>query len=345
MLKTNVKSTYLSVLILLLIYSYILSLNLIAPLMADDYHYSFNWATEERITGFRDVLDSQIVHYFSHGGRSVAHSLVQEFLYLGKPTFAFFNSFMFISLIILIYWHSQGKVTFRLQPMLLTLIAFFCWFCLPKFGETVIWLTGSCNYLWTTVFVLLFLLPYRLKFEGSSIFKDSNKLLLFLGAFLFGIVCGWTNENTALTMILATGLSVCYFYKKRIVEYWMISGLMGSFIGYYMLIKAPGNYSRMAGYVQQENYSFINNNLHSAFSTASPLLVHQLPLLILLFWIYKIIRHYFVNPKGNMQEIFNQYRNIFACSIVFFVMNVVNNFIMLASPSFPRELDLAQRFS
>lgn len=79
-----------------------------------------------------------------------------------KFVISFFNALVFIMLIYLIYWHSQREVRkFNSDVMILLLLIFFCWTSLPNFGETTVWLIGSVNYLWTTVIILIFLLPYR----------------------------------------------------------------------------------------------------------------------------------------------------------------------------------------
>ena len=63
--------------------------NWCTPLICDDYVYSFIWQdkimgialpeTAEKISGITDIIYSQWQHYFSWGGRTVAHSLAQFF--------------------------------------------------------------------------------------------------------------------------------------------------------------------------------------------------------------------------------------------------------------------------
>lgn len=67
-----------------------------SQIFADDYSYSFSWETGKMINGLYDIIQSQYKHWLIWGGRSVAHSLVQLFLYLGKDIFNFFNAFIFI---------------------------------------------------------------------------------------------------------------------------------------------------------------------------------------------------------------------------------------------------------
>lgn len=48
-------------------------LNALAPLYCDDYLYAFHYGTGAPIASLGDVFSSQYVHYFTWGGRTVAH--------------------------------------------------------------------------------------------------------------------------------------------------------------------------------------------------------------------------------------------------------------------------------
>ena len=64
--------------------------NFCTPLDFDDYIYSYVWTagnmerplaeTAQRVNSFKDIFQSQWNHYFTWGGRSVAHILLQFFL-------------------------------------------------------------------------------------------------------------------------------------------------------------------------------------------------------------------------------------------------------------------------
>ena len=76
------------------------------PLIWDDYVYSYVFNEHsflkslpfdtQRIKGLKDIFLSQYNHYFSWGGRLVAHSIAQLFLWIGKEIFNVFNAFIFI---------------------------------------------------------------------------------------------------------------------------------------------------------------------------------------------------------------------------------------------------------
>ena len=85
-------------LVLLGIYLFLYILNWLTPLgFGDDYLYSFVWqgnamnvplpANAVRVSSFSDLLASQWSHYLTWGGRSVAHTIAQFFLWKGKGIF------------------------------------------------------------------------------------------------------------------------------------------------------------------------------------------------------------------------------------------------------------------
>lgn len=228
-----------------LMWCIVLFLNVKTHMTGDDYVYSFVYQTTERLSSLGDIFESQYKHYFQWGGRSVVHVIGQALLLIHTPIIIdAINSFAFLFFIVLIYYH----ITAGCKKSLAIFIIIFCfvWILQPVFAETVLWITGSANYLWGTLLILSFLLPYRL-------FKNKNltRFKIFLSTFfmlLFGIVAGWTNENTAAAMILMTICFIVYYnFKGWKTPLWSYSGLVGAIIGYVMMIMAPGNFARAEG--------------------------------------------------------------------------------------------------
>ncbi len=230
---------------LLLLFGYLYYLNANAPFFADDYGYSFIWGTDDRVASIRDVFVSQYAHYFTWGGRSVAHVLAQTFLYLGKPIFDVANSLVFLFLILLIYWISRGeRPTLRVKPVPVQVIFGLLWFSSVVFGETVLWLVGACNYLWTTVIVLAFLLPYTLAYRGEDVFSQ-HPSFASAGMFLLGILAGWSNENSAAILLLLVAVFHIALWRRGELRPWMWAGFLGATMGFVFLIAAPGNFARL----------------------------------------------------------------------------------------------------
>lgn len=221
----------------------ILFLNYLTPMAADDYAYSFILSTTERVNSFADVFRSQCYQYVTYGGRIVAHSFAQIFLWWGKPIFNFVNAAMFIvyiNLISLLAFSREQKKSVK------TIISSFliAWFMLPVIGSVIFWLTGSCNYLWGTTFVFAFIYRYyNCLFDITEKKESIFKMILW---FLFGVVAGWCNENTSGMGIMVCCLLTLYKYKKHLkIWKWQIAGIIGAILGFSLLMLAPGNYARV----------------------------------------------------------------------------------------------------
>ena len=240
---------------LLIIFVLLYVLNYLTPLgFGDDYLYSFIWqgnamndplsANAARVSSFSDLLASQWSHYLTWGGRSVAHTLAQLFLWKGKVGFNFVNAFVGTLLVVEIYWCiHKGKVSFSFEPKKVFWIFFALWAFTPGFTPVFLWLTGACNYLWTCVMLLGFMVPFIKKYYFPE--EQTGDSVFFTGfMFCFGIVSGWTNENSVCWIILM--LFLLRLHKNdRDIHNWMYAGLAGLLIGYMLLVLSPGNISRL----------------------------------------------------------------------------------------------------
>ena len=231
-------------------------LNWLMPLaFGDDYLYAFVWQgnpmhiplTEDavRVASMRDLITSQYCHYFTWSGRIVSHILIQLFLWAGKNTFNVFNALVSVFLALEIYWLvHKGKITFEINSGMFCWIIFVLWFFSPGFPQEFFWLSGACNYLWTTVFLLAFLLPYFRKYYFWQKKNKDNPLLSFCMFFL-GIIAGCTNENSVCFIIPILILLILKCGKNKSLESWMCIGLTGMMLGYALLMLSPGNLVRL----------------------------------------------------------------------------------------------------
>ena len=123
-------------------------------------------------------------------------------------------------------------------------IFFAVWAFTAAFSSVFLWLTGACNYLWTVVLLLGFLLPFVHKFYFFDKHISHHKRFTF-SMFFFGMLAGWTTENSICWIILVL-LVFFYVNREKIeIESWMISGLAGLIVGYTLLMFAPGNVVRL----------------------------------------------------------------------------------------------------
>ncbi|MBP3635494.1 MAG: hypothetical protein J6J17_03440 [Bacilli bacterium] len=268
--------------ILLVIFLMMFILNSLTPLIADDYSYSL-MSGDSEITGLIDIINNQISHYINWGGRSVAHTIAQIFLFFkNKIIFNLFNSFMYCALIYFIYKHSTINYE-KEKPMLIVIIHLLIWIFMPVFGQTCIWLVGSCNYLWMSTLILSFLYIIRKERVNNNIFYA---ILLFI----IGILAGWTNENTSFGLIVIIILTLIAKKRKneKILKY-QITGLLGSICGFITLILAPGNFVRSSQIT--ENTSFMLKYSSRIFNCTIGFFEHVMPLIFIVIIIFTIIKY------------------------------------------------------
>ena len=322
--------------LLLLLGIFFFVLNFWLPLFSDDYAYAFIWdgtnggnllarpGALERVSSFGDIFVSQWSHYFTWGGRVVAHTLVQFFLWQGKGLFNVCNTLIFLLTIVLIIWLGTGRLYRRPLPLKYVAWVFAClWLCNLAFADTCLWLTAACNYLWMGSLQLLFLLPYSQAYFGNPAGKlEQYPILGRVGMLLLGILAGWTNENAGLVTISAAAMLSWRIRSEGRLKRWMLLGLGGAALGYALMMAAPGNFARaaiLAGIVGgQGKETFLSHLQRGIF-----LLAFELPMLLP---ITPLLRK---SVRQRVAERGLSYLGIFA-GLSFF-----NLVMMLFSPVFP----------
>ena len=216
-----------------------LCMNMNTPFMHDDlaycYYYDDNSALErpssEPISSFWQIFPSMWNHYNSVNGRYTSHFLIQLFCsLLGKNLFNLFNTIIFLLFLDLIVVMSFGGR--QLLPLCLSILSVV--FFLPFPGQTMLWLTGSINYLWSSACSLIVLKIVMGQFNKGS--------LLCLLSFLFGLFSGWMNES--ISFGIGGGMVVYLFFNRNRFKgttRWIIMGYM---IGCVMILLSPGTLNR-----------------------------------------------------------------------------------------------------
>ena len=299
----------------------------------DDYLYSFVWEGHamsvplsehaRRIQSFGDIFYSLKLHYMTWGGRMVAHFFAMFFLWVGKGWFDMVNAGMVVLLLLAMQWIALGgRVTAKLSPFI-TALSFFCiWTFNMSFGGTLLWVAGSCNYLWTSVFLLLFLLPYVHHYVTDG--KASYPVWFGPLWFIMGILAGNSNENTICWIGLSGGMYLLYAWKKKTLSGWMVWGLIGLGVGYLVLMVAPGNIVR----------------LHHEYGYHRPLVYldkNHLGVLWVAFMLQSVLWFYIFKAWCRRKKLIKAgaYRKCFYLAAWFAVMGMLFNLIMLFSPILP----------
>ncbi|HGJ5865957.1 DUF6056 family protein [Arsenophonus nasoniae] len=259
-----------------------LALNKLTMYTSDDYSYSYKYQTMpsdsiEKIDGIESILQSQIKHYNVQNGRFVAHSIVQYFMQYNKTVFNIFNSIAFIILGILILEIVKTSTPIHKKSFSLFLIYIFLWFIIPEFGTSVLWLSGSCNYLWTSIIYLSFFLIF-LKNKKISIIS------LVFYSFL-GFLAGATNENSAPAIILMAILFTIYNYiKYKNIKINNIYGIAFAITGFIVMMMSPG--TRIRGDVDR-NFDFLVNTVRRSISVDAHVFMisYILVIVTIIIWI------------------------------------------------------------
>jgi len=319
--NTKTKRAFWWIVVVSLSFLAVLFLNILTPLISDDFAYLFIYGEEARVHSVSDIIQSQINHYYMWGGRSVVHFIAQGLLLLPSFVADLLNSLVYMGYIILIYLHIKDKGKNSLSLFILINLA--VWFFQPVIGDTILWITGAANYLWGTFFILLFLLPYRL-YEGKRATVLSN-IFASAGIFLLGIIAGWTNENTAAAMILIAILFL-FYYRSRAwkLPVWSYIGLLGGIIGFLIMILAPGNFERAGGAGSMSLYLLA----YRLFNTTLTFFYYCGPLILTCLLMLALYSRY----SGNE----NLRANVLRWNMIYYIAAVAAVYAMLLSPTFPR---------
>ena len=268
--------------ILFTIFISMLTLNYLYPYISDDYTYMYKYDNFERIKNISDIFFSMKDHYFLWGGRVLAHSLASVFLLLPKNIFNICNSIMYTIFIYMIYL--IGRRNNKDNYNYLFIIHLLIWFINISFGEVTLWLTGSCNYLWTSVIILLFLYLFH---------KENKNVIIFS---ILGILAGMCNENFSLSIIFVCILFVIFNKNYRNKNNYI--GIIFLIIGYLFLFLAPGNFIRASAGVN--NIITITQKILYLIKVFSLLIIFILLLSYVLYKKNKLKKDYLIYILGSI---------------------------------------------
>lgn len=309
---------------LLLVFVLISLIAYLVPIFANDYRYMLIEGTNLRAQTISDVFLSQYRHYFEWGGRTVNHVIAMLLLLLDKLPRALIQGLAFVSLLVLMSIHATGS--FKAKDFLkfthLFLACALLWLCLRYFGEVIFSTVSSANYLYSTLILLLFLLPWRFYLANESAKKS---LVFALLMFFFGIIAGWTNENTGFALNFILGLYFLYLlFIKRTFILWQFTSLVGSSVGFLLLVLSPGNKARMQ-FMEDNGFDYFAHLGIALEIFCLTLLCFHAIFLCLIFLSYKL-------KRLDLLDLIDQ-----RCkgAFLFATMGLSSLVIMIFSPNFP----------
>ena len=288
--KCQIKEKFYYIFYVVFTFFLVLILNQRSVFTADDYMYHFYWEQPMPYEGTRWLVDIRDIptalwnHYNQFNGRIVSHAIVMFFMMFDKNVFNICNSIMFILIGFLLLYHIEPDKK-KWKSGYLGVIYLSMWLFFPDFGRAVLWVAGSCNYLWMCFLALVFLLPYRIYTECWELDKNpviKNIMMLFLG-----FLGGCTSENIGGAVVLLALFYMGYWiWKKKKVPFWSISGILAACTGMSVLLLAPSSQNRMAEsfHLFKRLREIVGFSFH-----------YVLPLLIILF---VLVYHYIILKRG-----------------------------------------------
>ena len=234
----------------------------LSPLYADDFNDVFLQDSKCRICSAREFFANIGWHYYHKSGRFLPILFDQTFGVLcGKTVFNILNSVIFVTFLLLLAKQTGNSSNIGLTSVLLFSL-------LPGFDLAILWMAGACNYLWPAVLLLLFI----------KTMESERKLALF-PCFVFGLICGWTNE--AMVIGLMAGYLVHYSVHKKALNTQRTVLLSGFCLGVLLLALAPSSIHRyMEGAGSSLSFGSLPRRLLSSFAAMKNLRILPLFLVV-----------------------------------------------------------------
>lgn len=228
-------------LVLILLFLLMMVLNALTPWIADDYHYAYSFATDERLTSVWDIFPSLKEHAHIMNGRYTPHFLVQLFTLLPWRLFDVCNSLVFVLLI----WGMHRLVCGpkKYDVLMLCGLTAAVFVLVPGFGPSFLWMAGACNYLWCDVLLVWLLVPFadavlERKGEPSCLMRA----VMIPAALFFGNMSQNVSAGGVMLMVLAM---LWLIWKKNPVRWWMILTALAAFGGWLLCLSAPADIGRI----------------------------------------------------------------------------------------------------
>ena len=205
-------------------------LNLWTSLKEDDMEFSLL-----RDVGFIDFWRARLDHYLTSNGRCADFYASLFCAYLGKPLFNVVNTLVFAWLTHLVVLLSTG----RRSVLALALFIAFVGVCFPVPGQTMLFIAGSCNYMWAIAasLTLLYLLQ-----RYKRVKPDWGRTVLLM---MLALVAGNFNEATSFGIF--GGLVLYYALNRRELDRHTLLVLIAYLVGVLTIVGSPGAWNRVAG--------------------------------------------------------------------------------------------------
>lgn len=262
----------------MMIYAY----NILTPIMSDDLMLD-----KSQYPTFKEVLAREYWQYMNWTGRSVLQLMLRSVSLLPRVFFYTANSIFFTGLSFLIYYNVKGKKSY--DVILYLLIQLCLWNFSVDFSQTVLWMSGACNYLWAIVIILGYITLYKKLLYGRP--EGVRGGLMLTGLYFLAFISGWGNENTSGGAIMIVMLLTAAFYlENRRIDFKVAGSIVTAMAGFLFLLLAPGNRVRGALVKSEETYlglgAYISRGLKVLQSVDEYLLLYLIVICLLGTYFY-----------------------------------------------------------
>lgn len=312
--------------ILLISFCTVLKINLQTHIYHDEFVYSSIYGTYDRIENLADVFVSTFNLYLTHNGRAITHFILMVFLMCGSVVRSIINSMFFVLLIYeLICFTTKKNLDLKIA---LTVLMFpLLWYTIPSFADTIIWIAGSVNYLWTTVLLLCYIDILDKIFNKESEFKGIKTI----GFCLFSFIIASLHEMTGVISIAMIGLISLYLLiKNRKINKTLFLGGVFACLGFLFIIVSPGSNVRKLVELQTMDVvpSFLvrlQNCFFMLFNTVkNNIFIFSIVAILIVYIATKFIKNF----KKTIKD-----KNI--CLFIFLLISSILSYIaMVVSPTF-----------
>ena len=209
-------------------------MNCLTTLKEDDMAFSLIEGVWRPVTSLLDLLHSHVNLYKHANGRTANLVAALFCALLGKGFFNVVNTLVFALLAHLLSLLSTGRRSLLALAMFLVAIGT----CYPVPGETMLWLDGSCNYMWAITLSLL-LIRY-LQVTNPARVGWGRGLLLVVAS----VVAGSFNEAISFGVFMGLCL-YCALSRDRLNARALLV-LFGYLLGILVIALSPGAWQRAA---------------------------------------------------------------------------------------------------
>lgn len=201
MMNCNIKSLTecFGVFLLLVAFFFVGFLVFLYPICSDDYSYAFIHGSGNRVASIGDIFVSECHHYIHQHGRVWTESLTQFFMMFDKIVFNLSLLICYFACAYLIAKFARVRHTLALSVIIPSL-----WILVPVPGQTMFWLCGACNYIFSTCVMLVFL---------ALLFSEKKWCLVV--ALPLAVIVGNSHEGTSCGLLVALLLFSLLDRKKK----------------------------------------------------------------------------------------------------------------------------------